>query len=122
MPHASTRQRVHPPVSDPCRHQPWDPAMNAVTVNRSPLLVLLACLGAGWTEDAQPVPTTRRFPYVGACLSTHPRLALVPGRVYLDFQGKPCYLPTFLAHQGFNAIRVFANHGEPRVAPPVDNS
>ncbi|MGI4789769.1 MAG: glycosyl hydrolase 53 family protein [Janthinobacterium lividum] len=91
-----------------------------------PLAALLSGLllaGADCPAQAQeyhPVPTARKFPYVGSALSDQPRLARVPGRVYDDFAGKPTNLPAFLASNHFNAVRLLVNVTQPPTAG-VDN-
>ena len=70
----------------------------------------------------QAAPSTRKFAYTGAALSTYPRLSRAPGRVFEDFQGRPTLVPRFLAANGFNAVRVLVTYGQPAVTHAVNNS
>lgn len=67
------------------------------------------CLAQNAPETARPM---RHFDYVGACISTAPRLKAIPGRVYLDHAGKPTDPLALMQRDGFNAWRLFSSYHE----------
>ncbi len=98
--------------------------LNIVSYLRAIMIsgVLLAVpTGTARSQTAGPPSAARRFPYVGACLSCEPRLEKMPGRRYLDFQGRPVDPVRFFAANGFNAVRVEVTNGQSDKTPPIDN-
>ncbi len=73
----------------------------------------LMSVGACFAQNAAvPDAPTRKFDYVGACISTAPRLEAIPGRVYLDFAGQPTDPIVLMQRNGFNAWRLFSSYHE----------
>jgi len=73
-------------------------------------------------EEFDPAPTTRRFAVVGADISMQERAEAVPGRRYLDFNGKAADAIRFMAENGFNAGRVGDYYVVSPTASAPDNS
>ena len=85
--------------------------------------LLLPLIPPARAQESHPPPTAHKFPYVGATLGVHDRLGRVPGRKFLDFDGKPMDAVKFLALNGFNAVRVGSVcYGQPLKTASVDNA
>lgn len=83
-------------------------------------MALLLSVSACQAQNMLPpdaAAVTRKFDYVGACISTAPRLEAIPGRVYVDLQGQPSDPIALMQKSGFNAWRLFASYRE---APESD--
>jgi hypothetical protein len=100
------------------QHKYWSVFLLAATVLTALLMLFSPHAKA---QDYNPAPTARKFFIVGSCLSDQPRLSKVPGRTYLDFQGRPVNLPQFLRANGFNAVRLLVNIMQPDITTGVDN-
>lgn len=72
--------------------------------------VVTSLAGVGHAQNAPE--SVRKFSYVGACVSTAPRLEAIPGRVYLDFAGQPSDPIALMQRNNFNAWRLFASYHE----------